>query len=389
MAPPVVVPSDPTGDRTQAIADAAVELLTRGPLPVVVHDSALTVVGWNGAAERCFGFTAQEVLERSLADFLVDAEVAASWRAALESPTEAVTLACARKTGGRLKCSWTFQAIAGEPTQWLCAARPLAGPSLDERILSAVLDNLPISIWAVDRRGDYVFHDGLGVAQLGIERGSFVGQNMWEMWKDAEGTAETLRQVQAAMESNEHTHAYAEAMGFAWETWCVPLVGDDEEEVELVVSTTMDITAHRRVESELYERIQQIEQQQQLIRELATPIIEVWDGVLMMPLMGTVDSAQATEQMMERMLGEVVRMRARHAILDLTGVDEVDTHTGAYLVKLVRAIRLLGAEAIITGVRPTVAQLFVSLGANLSAIPVRSTLRSGLEYCMRGTSARR
>lgn len=386
MARASLVPLSDDSDRNRAVADAAVELLTRSPMPVVAHDAELVVIGWNAAAERLFGFTAQEAVGRSLAEFLVSGEVAAAWRAALSS-ADAVDLACARKAGGKQRCAWTFQAIAGDPARWLCVAQAIAGPSLQERILGAVLDNLPISIWAVDRRGDYVFHDGLGVAQLGIQRGSWVGLNLWEMWKGVEGTAETLRQVRNAMDSAKHTHAYAEAMGLTWETWCVPLKGDGDE-VELVVSTTMDITAHRRAEAELHARIEQIEQQQRLIKDLATPIIEVWEGVLTMPLMGTVDGDRATE-MMQRMLDEVVRVRARHAILDLTGVDEVDARTAAYLLDLVRAIRLLGAEAIITGVRPQVAQIFVSLGADLSAIPIRSNLRSGLEYCMRKAQARR
>jgi rsbT co-antagonist protein RsbR len=381
MAKIPVVSLDADGDRTRAVADAAVELLTRAPVPVVSHDADLTVTGWNAAAERCFGFTAEEIVGRSLVGILLDGEAAAAWRAGLAAPGDAVTLACARKAGGQQRCAWTLQAIAGEEPRWLAMGQPIAGPSLDERLFGAVLDNLPISIWVVDRRGDYVFHDGLGVAQLGIQRRSWVGLNLWEMWKGVEGTTETLRQVRVAMDSAQQTHAFAEAMGLHWETWCVPLKNEDGE-VDLVVSTTMDITAHRRAESELQARIEQIEEQQKLIKDLATPIIEVWEGVLTAPLTGVLDGERATE-MMQRLLGEVVRVRARHAILDLTGVEQVDERTAAYLVELVRAIRLLGAEAIITGVRPQVAQIFVSLGADLTAIPIRSNLRSGLEYCMR------
>lgn len=387
MASVSVVSLDADADRTRAVADATVELLTRAPVPVVAHDAELIVTGWNAAAERCFGFTAEEIVGRSLAEVLLDKEAAAAWRAALAAPGEAVTLAGARKAGGALRCAWTLQAIAGDKTRWLAMGQPIAGPSLDERIFKAVLDNLPISIWVVDRRGDYVFHDGLGVAQVGVERGSWVGLNLWEMWKGVEGTKETLRQVRVAMDSAQHTHAFAEAMGLYWETWCVPLK-DPDGAVDLVVSTTMDITTYRRAESELQARIEQIEAQQQLIKDLATPIIEVWEGVLTAPLTGVLDGERATE-MMQRLLGEVVRVRARHAILDLTGVEQVDERTAAYLVELVRAIRLLGAEAIITGVRPQVAQIFVSLGADLTAIPIRSNLRSGLEYCMRKPQARR
>lgn len=385
MAGPRVLPSDGDPTRTRAVADAAIELLTRGPTPIVVHDEALTITGWNAAAERCFGFTADEALGRPLVGLLLTEETAATWRAGL-SAAAPTTVACARKSGAPQRCAWTFQAIAGEPGAWLCAAEPVAAPSLDERVLMALLDNLPISVWAVDRKGDYVFHDGLGVAQVGVERRSWIGLNLWQLWGDNPGTVETLAQVKNAMEHDKHTHAFAEAMGMVWETWCVPLKTETGE-VDIVVSATMDITATRRAETELRARLEQIEEQQQVIKDLATPIIEVWDGVLTVPLMGNVDSERTTE-LMERMLAEVTRVRARHAILDLTGVEVVDARTAAYLLDLVRAIRLLGAEAIITGIRPSVAQIFVSLSSDLSTIPTRSNLRSGLEYCMRAGRGR-
>ncbi|NJO55164.1 MAG: STAS domain-containing protein [Rhodospirillales bacterium] len=105
------------------------------------------------------------------------------------------------------------------------------------------------------------------------------------------------------------------------------------------------------------------------------------DTIEVDPLTGEIDSDRAS-QITERMLDAVASKRARHAILDLTGVETVSAQTAAYLISLVRAIRLLGAEAIITGIRPSVAQLFVSLGTDLSSIPTRANLRSGLEYCM-------
>lgn len=389
MGPASIVPRDATGEQTRAIADAAVELLSRGPQPVVVHDAALIVRGWNAAAERCFGFTAAEAIGRSLAEFLLPGAAAAAWQAALTGDADAAptTVACTRKTGGTRACAWRFQAIGGAATSWLCAGEPAREPTLDERVLGAVLDNLPISVWAVDRKGDYLFHDGLGVAQIGVERRSWIGLNLWTLWGDNPGTAETLRNVRLAMDSDQSTHAFAEAMGMVWESWCVP-IHDAEGAVDIVVSTTMDITASRRVEAELRARIEQIEAQQQIIRDLATPIIEIWDGVLTVPLMGSVDSERTTE-LMERTLAEVVRVRARHTILDLTGVEVVDARTAGYLIDLVRSIRLLGAEAIITGIRPSVAQIFVSLGSDLRSIPTRSNLRSGLEYCMQKASARR
>lgn len=375
-----VVASDPDPVRTGAVADATVELLTRAPFAVVVHDDALVVTGWNEAAARCFGVAADAAVGRPLAGLLMTEADAAAWRAALGRGETAASFACTRIGAGPLKCAWQAQAIAGAAPTWICIVTPAPRASLDERVLTAVLDNLPISIWAVDRRGDYVFHDGLGVAQLGIERRSWIGLNLWKLWGGNEGTADTLRQVQAAMDSNKQTHAFAEAMGMTWETWCVPLPGDDGA-ADLVVSVTMDITPSRRAEVELRERLATIEHQQKMIKDLATPIIEVWEGVLTVPLMGSVDGERTTE-LMERMLAEVARKRARHAILDLTGVEVVDARTAAYIIDLVRAIRLLGAEAILTGIGPGVAQIFVDVGADLSKIPTRSNLRSGLEHCM-------
>lgn len=141
-----------------------------------------------------------------------------------------------------------------------------------------------------------------------------------------------------------------------------------------------------RAEKELRGKLELIARQQELIQALGAPIIEVWDGVLTVPLVGTIDSGR-TDDLMPKLLGEVNRKRAKHAILDLTGVDTVDTATAAYLLDLVRAIRLLGAEAIITGIRPTVAQTIVSLGSSFVEIPTYANLRSGLEYCMRRLSA--
>lgn len=380
MAQARVVASDPDPARTRALADAAVELLTRAPFAVVVHDAALVVTGWNEAAGRCFGFTAEEAVGRPLAGLLLAPADAAGWAAAIGRGETSGAFVCARKSEGPLRCEWQAQAIAGASPTWICIVTPTSRTSLDERVLTALLDNLPISIWAVDRRGDYVFHDGLGVEQIGVQRRSWIGLNLWKLWGDNPGTAETLAQVRAAMDSNLKTHAFAEAMGLTWETWCVPLLGDDGT-AEIVVSATMDITANRRAEAELRARLELIEQQQQMIKDLATPIIEVWEGVLTVPLMGAVDGDRTTE-LMERMLSEVARKRAHHAILDLTGVEHVDARTASYIIDLVRAIRLLGAEAILTGIRPSVAQIFVDVGADLSRVPTHSNLRSGLEHCM-------
>jgi PAS domain S-box-containing protein len=142
-----------------------------------------------------------------------------------------------------------------------------------------------------------------------------------------------------------------------------------------------DITERRQMEQELRDKITIIERQQEAIRQLSTPIIEVWEGVLTMPVMGILDSQRAG-QMMGTLLQEVVRTRCKYAIIDLTGVDSVDTGTADHIIKLVHAVQLLGAQGIIVGIRPDVAQIIVSLGVDLAHIILRANLREALRFCV-------
>jgi rsbT co-antagonist protein RsbR len=148
----------------------------------------------------------------------------------------------------------------------------------------------------------------------------------------------------------------------------------------------LDVSESKRKEQELSTQLELIQQQQQIIRELGTPIIQVWDEVLTVPMMGVVDSRRAAD-LMEDLLAEVVRTRARFAILDLTGVEVLDTATASHILRMVASIRLLGAEGIITGIRPTVAQTMVTLGVDLSTIVTLATLRDGLKLCMKKLAA--
>ncbi|WP_240480417.1 STAS domain-containing protein [Enhygromyxa salina] len=130
----------------------------------------------------------------------------------------------------------------------------------------------------------------------------------------------------------------------------------------------------KRAEREAQERLS-------LIEDLSAPILEVWDGVLALPILGSLSGDRAST-LMERLLQEVQRTQANYVILDLTGVEIVDTHTADYILKVARSAELLGAQCIITGIRPAVAQTMVALQANLADIVTRATLRHGLKYCM-------
>jgi len=137
-----------------------------------------------------------------------------------------------------------------------------------------------------------------------------------------------------------------------------------------------------KTELELREKLELIARQDEAIRALSTPIIEVWEGVLTLPLFGVLDSQRAAETM-QRLLHAVTEKSATHAIIDLTGVEVVDTSTADHIGKLAKAAALIGAQCIITGIRPAVAQTMVNIGIDLSSIITLSTLRDALRHCMR------
>ncbi|WP_437947107.1 AAA family ATPase [Sorangium sp. So ce296] len=131
----------------------------------------------------------------------------------------------------------------------------------------------------------------------------------------------------------------------------------------------------------LSEKLAIIERQQQAISSLSTPIIEVWDGVLTMPVLGDID-ARTAAHMMEALLDAIVRKQSRHVIVDVTALQSVDSATADHLIRVVRAAKLLGSEGIIVGIRPEVAQTIVSIGLDLASVATHANLRQALLRCM-------
>jgi rsbT co-antagonist protein RsbR len=124
-----------------------------------------------------------------------------------------------------------------------------------------------------------------------------------------------------------------------------------------------------------------INRQQEELLELSTPVIKLWAGVLAVPMIGTLDSAR-TQLVMESLLQKIVDQGAEIAIIDITGVPTVDTLVAQHLLKTVTAIRLLGAECIISGVRPQIAQTIVHLGVDLRGVTTKANLADALEVAL-------
>jgi anti-anti-sigma regulatory factor len=133
---------------------------------------------------------------------------------------------------------------------------------------------------------------------------------------------------------------------------------------------------------ELERRIATIEQQAAAIRALSTPILEVWDGILVLPIIGRVDGVRSAD-LMDTALAAISGRGARCVILDVTGVESVDAGTVQRLVQVARAATLLGARCVLTGVRPGVAQALVALGVDLSGLVTLRSLKEGLRYGVR------
>lgn len=125
-----------------------------------------------------------------------------------------------------------------------------------------------------------------------------------------------------------------------------------------------------------------IRRQQLELLELSTPVIKLWDGVLALPMIGTLDSAR-TQIVMETLLQRIVETGSEIAIIDITGVPTVDTLVAQHLIKTVTAIRLMGADCIISGIRPQIAQTIVHLGVDLSAVITKATLADALALALK------
>jgi len=135
--------------------------------------------------------------------------------------------------------------------------------------------------------------------------------------------------------------------------------------------------------TDVYLRARQdlIARQQQDMLELSTPVVKLWDGVLALPMIGTLDSAR-TQVVMESLLERIVETGSDIAILDITGVPTVDTLTAQHLLKTVTAARLMGAECIISGIRPQIAQTIVHLGVDLGDVVTKATLADAFKLAL-------
>lgn len=243
--------------------------------------------------------------------------------------------------------------------------------------LRQALSIAPVVVWAIDTAGTYTLSEGRGLELLGMKPGEAVGLSALDMFRDNPTIAGAF--VRAL--SGEETVALTRpAPGLHFRSWYAPLRGPDGQVygascVSFDVSEDVCDTRERADTGEG-------ERSEARRRVPTTPIIQVWDGVLCLPVIGTVDGERAAE-IMQGLLDAIVKEQARYAIVDLTGVEIVDTSTADHLLQLFRAARVLGVDGVLCGIRPAVAQTVVGLGLDMGSVKTTRTLRDALKWCIR------
>lgn len=149
--------------------------------------------------------------------------------------------------------------------------------------------------------------------------------------------------------------------------------------IERLVRVRDDTQAYQR---DLEDQLATIEKQRAAIKELSTPMIEVWAGVLCVPIVGVIDSSRAAE-MTSTLLSTVVEKKVRFTIIDITGIEAMDTRATDHFLRMARSVRLLGAECVLSGINPNVARSIVHMGVELSGIQTYRSLRDALQHYVR------
>lgn len=249
-------------------------------------------------------------------------------------------------------------------------------------LLRTLINAMPDAIYAKDKDSNFLLVNDAQTRLLGGEsQEDLIGKNDFDFFEEelARGYYED---EQALINSGQplinHEERVRKADGsLIWFLTTKIPVRNDNGEVAGVVGIGRDITPLKRTQEQLQEKLNVIEQQRVLMMELSTPIIPIVEGVLVMPLVGSIDTARA-QDILRTLLAGITQYRARVILLDITGVAIVDTGVAAHLNKTVQAAKLKGAQTIISGISDAVAETIVDLGINWDDVDTVRNLQTGL-----------
>jgi PAS domain S-box-containing protein len=253
-----------------------------------------------------------------------------------------------------------------------------------DALLKAIIDNAPFLIYARDAEGRFTVANRQTETSLGKGRGELLGLSLQQL---------VPRELADKLDAVDHVALASSAPLFAEDRVETPdgarvfmttkfALRDDEGKVTGVCGISAEIT--ERVRAEEQNRLlqeQMLRVQEETLRSISTPLLPIAPGVLVVPLVGQMTRERA-DQVIETLLHGVSDQQARIAIFDVTGVSEAGPEVTDALVRAARSVRLLGAEIVITGIRPSVAQALVHLDAELGGIVTRGTLERGVAYAL-------
>ena len=243
---------------------------------------------------------------------------------------------------------------------------------LDEELAVTVLDQVPTPVMVIDRDFKITFMNRAGRKFLDKPWESIAGRHCYNMMNSTHcGTPEC--RMKQAMDTGERRTARNEVN---YNNTIIPIeytaapLTDNDGQVVGGLEYIIDITERVRHEQKLRE-------QSRTIQEISTPAIKLWDRIVVLPVVGVVDSMRA-QQMMNAMLNKITETSAKIIIMDIQGVAAVDTAVANHLIKITKATRLMGCRCIISGISSAVAQTLVQLGINLGDVATNSTLEDSL-----------
>ena len=240
-------------------------------------------------------------------------------------------------------------------------------------IQEQILEQIPTPVMAVNRDLEIIYMNAAGRKFLGKSWEEVAKQHCYELFGSAHCQTSECRMLQA-IENEEirsgRNEIPVDDRTVYIEYYAVPLKGQ-EGDIIGGLEFILDITEKVRDEHRL-------EEQSRTIMEISTPTIELWDRVLVLPVVGVIDSMRA-QQMTNTMLNKIKETSAKVIILDIQGVAAVDTAVANHLIKITKATRLMGCQCIISGISPAVASTIVQLGIEMGEVKTNSTLRDALE----------
>jgi PAS domain S-box-containing protein len=251
------------------------------------------------------------------------------------------------------------------------AQSPASSAGYARSLLEASLDPLV----TISDEGKITDVNEASVQVTGVPRERLIGTDFSNYFTEPQKAREGYRQVFSEGLVRDYPLAIRHTSGRVTDVlYNASVYKDAQGKVLGVFAAARDITERKRAE----ERIQQ---QSKDILELSTPVMQVWQGVVAAPLIGSLDS-QRTQQFMERLLNRIVETNSPVALVDIMGVPTIDTQTAQHLIETISAVRLLGAQVVLTGVRPAIAQTLVHLGVDLTGIITRSSMAAGLQVAL-------